>query len=148
VVFDLKDFDERTLRDRRAGSTPALSGFTFYGRRKSFRREADRQRGGYTDRYTPGLLSCLVLILGLNVLDALFTLTILNAGGCEINFVVGLAIDLWADKFWIWKFGLSSACVILLCLHSNFRFVGKAILGITVTYVMLAIYQFLILLRL
>ena len=148
MVFDLKDFDERTLRDRREGPTPALSGFTFYGRRKSFRREVDRQRGGYTDRYTSGLLICLVLILALNVLDALFTLTILNAGGCEVNFVVGSAIDLWADQFWIWKFGLSSVCVILLCLHSNFRLAGKAILGITVTYVMLAVNQFLILLRL
>ena len=100
------------------------------------------------DRYTPGLLSSLVLIVALNVLDVLFTLTILNAGGCEINPVVGSAIELWGDRFWIWKFALSSACVILLCLHSNFRFVGKAILGITVTYVMLALYQFLILLRL
>ena len=100
------------------------------------------------DRYTPGLLGSLVLILALNVLDVLFTVTILDAGGCEVNFVVGSAIDLWADQFWIWKFGLSSACVILLCLHSNFRLAGKAILGITVTYVMLAIYQFLILLHL
>jgi len=100
------------------------------------------------DRYTPGLLGSLVLILALNVLDVLFTLTILNAGGYEINPVVGSAIDLWGDRFWIWKFGLSSACVILLCLHSRFRLVEKAILGITVIYVTLALYQFSLLIRL
>jgi len=144
----LKRADERTLKDRRALPTPALSRFTFYGRRKSFRREAERQRGGYMDRYTPGLLGSLVLILALNVLDVLFTLTILNAGGYEINPVVGSAIELWGDRFWIWKFGLSSACLILLCLHSRFRLVEKAILGITVIYVTLALYQFSLLIRL
>ena len=100
------------------------------------------------DRYTPGLLGSLVLILALNVLDVLFTLTILNAGGREINPVVGSAIELWGDRFWIWKFALSSACVILLCLHSRFRLVEKAILGITVIYVTLALYQYSLLIRL
>ena len=100
------------------------------------------------DRYTPGLLGSLVLILALNVLDVLFSLMILNAGGGEINPVVGSAIELWGDRFWIWKVALSSACVILLCLHSRFRLVGKAILGITVIYVTLALYQFSLLIRL
>ena len=100
------------------------------------------------DRYPPGLFSSLVLILALNVLDVLFTLTILNAGGSEINPVVGSAIELWGDRFWIWKFALSSACAVLLCLHSRFRLVEKAILGITVIYVTLALYQYSLLIRL
>jgi hypothetical protein len=147
-VFALKDSDERTPKDRRLRPTPALSRYTYFGRRKVLRRGADRQRGGYTDRYSSGLFTFLVLILALNALDALFTLMILNVGGCEVNFVVGSAIELWGDRFWIWKFALSSACVILLCLHSNFRLVRKAIFGITVIYVMLAIYQVSLLLRL
>ncbi|RPJ01950.1 MAG: hypothetical protein EHM36_12945 [Deltaproteobacteria bacterium] len=144
----MKEYNERTPTDRRARPTPALSRFTFYGRRKSFRRDEDKQRGGYVDRYSPGLLFCLVLILALNVLDVLFTLTILNAGGCEVNPVVGSAIDLWGDRFWVWKFGLSSGCVTLLCLHSRFRLVGKAILGITTIYVTLALYQLSLIIRL
>ena len=100
------------------------------------------------DRYSPGLFFSLVLILALNVLDVLFTLTILNAGGCEVNPVVGSAIELWGDRFWIWKFVLSSACVTLLCLYSRFRFVGKTILGITAIYVTLALYQFSMIIRL
>ena len=144
----MKDTDKRILKDRRACSTPALSRFTFYGRRQSFRREADRRRGGYIDRYAPRLLISLVLILALNVLDVLFTLMILNAGGCEVNPVVSSAIGLWGDRFWIWKFALSSACVILLCLHSGFRSVGKVILGIAVIYVTLALYQYSLLIHL
>ncbi len=137
----MKDFDYRTVKDRRARPTPALSRFTFFGRRKSFRREADRHGGGYVDRYSSGLLTSLVLILALNTLDVLFTLTILNLGGREINAVVGSAIALWGDRFWIWKFALTSVCLVLLCLHSHFRFVKKAIWGMAAIYVLLALYQ-------
>ena len=144
----MKDTDKRIFKDRRARPTPALSRFTFYGRRKSLRREADRQRGGYVDRYAPRLLVPLVVILALNVLDVLFTLMILNAGGCEVNPVVGSAIGLWGDRFWMWKFGLSSACVVLLCLHSGFRSIGKVIFGIAVIYVTVALYQYSLLLHL
>jgi hypothetical protein len=138
----LKDFNKRVLKDRRTRPTPALSWFTFFGRRKSLRRETDKQKGGYTDRYTSGVLASLVLILVLNVLDVLFTLTILDAGGCEVNFVVGSAIALWGDRFWIWKLALSSFCIVLLCLHSNFRYARRAIIGTAIIYVALAIYQY------
>jgi hypothetical protein len=137
----LKGFDARILKDRRARPTPPLSRFTFSGRRRSFRRETDKQRGGYVDHYSLGLFFSLVVILALNVLDVLFTMTVLNAGGCEVNPVVGSALELWGDRFWIWKFALSSVCVILLCLHGRFRLVGKAILGITAIYAVLALYQ-------
>ena len=93
------------------------------------------------DRYSPLLLPPLVLILGLNVLDILFTLTILDAGGTEVNPVVGSAIELWGDGFWVWKFILSSVCVILLCLHSRHRLVKEVIFGITTMYVTLVLYQ-------
>jgi hypothetical protein len=146
VDVDLRHRDERTLNDRRKRPTPALSIFTVMGCRKSFRREEDRQRGGYVDRYGSGLLISLVLILALNVLDVLFTLMILNLGGCEVNVVVGSAIELWGDRFWMWKFALSSACIVLLCLHSNFRLVGKALLGIAIIYVILGVYQYFVIL--
>ncbi len=141
----MKGLDQRILKDRRVHPTPALSRFTFFGQRKSFRREADRHRGGYADRYSSGLLSSLVLILALNVLDVVFTLMILNVGGREVNVVVGSAIELWGDRFWIWKFALTSVCVVLLCLHSNFRFVRKAIWGMAAIYILLALYQYCLL---
>ncbi len=144
----MEDTEKRILKDRRVRATPCLSRFTFYGRRKSFRREEDRQIGGYVDRYAPRLLVFLVLILGLNVLDILFTLMILNAGGSEANPVVSNAIGLWGDRFWVWKFTLSSGCVTLLCLHSGFRSVGKVILAIAIIYVTLALYQYSLLLHL
>ncbi len=126
----MREFDQRAPKDRRRQPTPGLSRFTLRGRRKTFRRKEDRERGGYVDRYHSGLLVLLTLAVGLTVLDALFTLMILDDGGWEANPVVRSAIQLYGDRFWIWKFFLVSIPLTLLCIHSKFRFVVPVILGI------------------
>jgi adenylate cyclase len=47
----LRDFDRRTLGDRRKKPTPFLSRYTFFGRRRTLRRKIDQEKGGYLDRY-------------------------------------------------------------------------------------------------
>jgi hypothetical protein len=133
--FDLREFDTRMLKDRRVRPTPLISKFTFLGRRRTFRRKVDQQRGGYIDRYSSELFFFLILIAGLNILDAFFTMMILNAGGWEFNPIVDSVITLYGDKFWVWKFAIVSASLMLLCLHSKFRFVKAVILGITAIYI-------------
>ncbi|MBM4324538.1 MAG: hypothetical protein FJ115_13340, partial [Deltaproteobacteria bacterium] len=84
----MEGFDLRTVKDRRKQPTPAITRHTLWGRRKAFRRKEERERGGYIDRYHPKLLILLTLGIGLTVLDALFTMMILDDGGWEINPVV------------------------------------------------------------
>jgi len=93
------------------------------------------------DRYGSGLFILLVLILSLNVLDALLTMVILRDGGQEMNPVVCSAIQLFGDKFWIWKFFTVSIPLILLCLHSKFRLVMPVLLGIGAVYVTVVLFQ-------
>ena len=93
------------------------------------------------DRYGPGLLFFLVLIVGLNILDSLFTMIILESGGWEVNPIVRTAMDVYGDQFWVWKFFLVSFNLILLCLHSRFRYVSKIIPWITILYLGVIIYQ-------
>jgi hypothetical protein len=121
-----------------------LSKFVLRGRRGNFRRKEDQGKGGYVDRYGPGLLCLLVLILGLNVLDALLTTMILEDGGQEINPVVGSVIQLYGDRFWVWKFVIVSVPLILLCLHSKFRLVVPLLLGISAIYITVILYQVLL----
>jgi hypothetical protein len=121
-----------------------LSKFILRGQRTSFRRDEDRGAGGYVDRYGPGLLFFLVLILGLNVLDAFLTMTILEDGGWEMNPVVRSAIQLYGDRFWVWKFVTVSVPLILLCLHSKFRLVMPVLLGISAVYVTVVLFQVLL----
>lgn len=133
--------DKRILKDRRKRPTPALSRFTLRGRRKTFRRKGDQGRGGYVDRYHPGLLILLTLAIGLTILDALFTMMILDDGGWELNPVVHSAIQIYGDRFWIWKFIIVSAPLTLLCIHSKFKLVMPVILGVTGINVLIILYQ-------
>jgi len=140
----VKDSNRRILKDRRNQPTHGLSKFVLRGRRGNFRRKEDQGKGGYVDRYGPGLLCLLVLILGLNVLDALLTTMILENGGQEINPVVGSVIQLYGDRFWVWKFVIVSVPLILLCLHSKFRLVVPLLLGISAIYITVILYQVLL----
>ena len=83
----------------------------------------------------------MILAVGLNVLDALFTMMVLDDGGWEINPVVGSVIQLFGDRFWVWKFGIVSFSLTLLCLHSKFRLVIPIMLGITAIIGTVILYQ-------
>jgi hypothetical protein len=141
-------FDRRVNKDRRKQATPGLSRYTFLGRRKTIRRKTDQQQGGYVDQYSSTLFFFLILIIGLNVLDALFTLMILDLKGWEANPVVNSVITLYGTKFWIWKFSIVSISLALLCLHSRFRLVREIIVAIGCVYFMVVAYQIFLLLRL
>jgi len=137
----LKKSDRRILKDRRGHPTQGLSRFILRGQRSTFRRKEDQGTGGYVDRYGSGLLFLLVLILCLNVLDAILTMIILENGGSEANPVVRSAIQLFGDRFWVWKFLTVSIPLILLCLHSKFRLVMPLLLGISVIYIVVILFQ-------
>ena len=109
------------------------------------RRKDDQQKGGYVDRYSSTLFFLLVSIVGLNVLDSLFTMMILDKKGQEVNPFVRAVIELHGDQFWIWKFVMVSVCLILLCLHSKFKAVRIAIIFLTSIYLATVIYQIFLL---
>ena len=133
--------DRRILNDRRKQPTLALSRFAVKGQRRSFRRKVDQQSGGYVDRYGSGLFFLIVLIVGLNVTDALLTMMILEDGGWELNPIVRSVIQVYGDKFWIWKFAIVSVPLVLLCLHSKFRSATAVILGVGVVYAAAVLFQ-------
>ena len=137
----MSETDKRILKDRRRQATPGFSRFIFFGRRNAFRRKEDKEKGGYVDRYSSTLFFFLVLILGLNILDALFTMIILDFGGLELNPIVSSVMTLYGDRFWVWKFGIVSLSLILLCLHSKFRPVRTILLGINILYFLIILHQ-------
>ena len=143
-----EDFDKRIEKDRRRQPTPGLSRYTFFGRRRTSRRKSDQLKGGYIDRYSSTLFFFLITIIGLNVLDALFTMMILDLKGWEANPVVNSVITLYGTKFWIWKFFIVSVSLALLCLHSRFKWVKEIIVVISCLYIMVVAYQVFLLLRL
>jgi hypothetical protein len=95
--------------------------------------------------YNPVLLIPLILVLGLNVLDSLFTIMVLDFGGYEINPVTRSVITLYGDGFWIWKFVIVSVSLVLLCLHSQLKMVKVALLSISTLYTVTVCYQVMLL---
>ena len=69
---------------------------------------------------------------------------ILEDGGWEMNPVVRSAIQLYGDRFWVWKFVMVSVPLILLCLHSKFRLVTPVLLGISAVYMTVVLFQVLL----
>lgn len=139
--------NRRRLKDRRLQPTPALSRFTLWGRRETLRRNEDRARSGYVDRYHSGLLLILTMVAGLNILDAWLTMMILESGGWEINPVVRSVIELYGNRFWVWKYAIVSFPLVLLCLHSKLRLVIPIILGISGIYIIVILYQILLIIH-
>ncbi len=140
--LNLEETEQRTCQDRRKKATPLFSRYTFFGQRKDFRRQADQEKGGYVDVYSSKLFFFLVLIIGLNVLDAFLTLMILDVKGWwEANPIVRCAMDLYGDNFWIWKFAVVSLCSVLLCVHSKFRRTRGVVVSLSLFYLAIIIYQ-------
>jgi hypothetical protein len=144
LPFSTEDTDRCILHDRRMRPTPGLSWYTFFGRRKGFSKEHDHEKGGYIDRYSPKLFFVLVIILGLNILDVILTMFILEHQGYELNPVVRSAIDVYGDKFWVWKYGIVSACLLLLCLHIRFKRVKTIIVATCFIYFVVVVYQIIL----
>jgi hypothetical protein len=90
----------------------------------------------------------MALILGLNILDSLFTMMLLDLGEQEFNPFVRSFIELHGDMFWIWRFVIVSVALILLYLHRGFIRVRRMIICVGLVYVVIMIYQmYLILYR-
>ncbi len=132
--------ERRNLPDRRKRPTPMLSRYTLVGRRKGFRR-TEEGRNAYVDRYEAGLMAAFVAIVGLSLLDALFTLLYLQRGGTELNPFMRSAIDLGVVPFVLIKCGLTFLGIAFLCLHKNFRFVKPLIGGVLGVYTALLGYH-------
>jgi len=126
--FPLVEFAPQVPVERRRRPTPRFGYYSFFGRRKE-------------DRYSAPTFFCLVSITGLNVLDSLFTMMILDLGGWEANPVVKAVMDIHGDNFWIWKFALVSCCLTLLCLHSRYRLVKRVMVLLTSFYLVVVLYQ-------
>jgi Domain of unknown function (DUF5658) len=91
--------------------------------------------------YGVGLASLVILVAGLNILDAIFTQVILATGGSECNPVVRAAIDIYGDRFWIWKVAAVSSLLILMCLYSRLRLFRVILAGTALLFAGVISYQ-------
>jgi len=121
---------QRKGPDRRKRPTPMLSKYTFIGRRKTVRREEDKKRHIYVDRYNMSLFLMLMAILLLGVADACLTIYHVHVNGAvEMNPVMDYFLGMSPRVFFHVKYILTAICLVVLCLHKNIPLV-KYLLGI------------------
>lgn len=133
--------DRRVLRNRRRQPTSALSQLLLRWQKRTLRRDADRKRSSDVDLYSAGLLFLIILIVGSDILDSLFTKMLLDLIGWEINPIVRSVIELYGDRFWVSKVAILSIPLLLLCMHSRFRLAMSVILAICFIKIGVLLYQ-------
>jgi Domain of unknown function (DUF5658) len=138
----------RRTPDRRSRPTPILSRHTLSGKRQEVRREEDRRRHIYVDRYSLRFFVLLMAILVLGVADAFLTLYHVNVNNAEelnpiMNFFLGMSPRLFFNV----KYVLTALCLTVLCLHKNLPLVRYLLCVVFLIYLVIVLnhlYLFLV----
>jgi len=144
--------NRRAGPDRRKDRLRAFFCSFFMDRRHGPRRSDDKIQDCYVDAHEPHYFYVVILTLGLCLVDIFFTFVIISQGGEEINpFVAWLMENSSPGLFIGIKFFLTAAGLIFLLAHKHFRVMwlnsAQLLYIILSTYVVLIIYQLLLLNR-
>ena len=111
--------EKRSNADRRKRRFPQLKYFLFSGRRERQRRASDRKQVVLYDRYSPKIFAAIMSILFLSVLDALFTLFLIENGSKELNPIMALSLRGGPFTFFAVKYSLTSMALIIFLIFKN-----------------------------
>jgi len=111
--------DQRSGPDRRKSNLPRLKYFLFSGRRERLRRASDRHRFVIYDRYSPRIFAAIMAILCLSVVDALFTLFLIENGSNELNPIMAYALKSGPFTFFTVKYLLTSLALLIFLIFKN-----------------------------
>ena len=125
AVADGRGFAERRPGDRRRYTLRTLWHSAVAPRRFGARRREER-RYPLLDRFDAGMLTLAVALVGLSVLDSLFTLTLIAAGGRELNPFMAYALEHGVGAFAAVKMTLTAVPAVLLVATGNLALFGRA----------------------
>jgi len=137
--------NRRTGVDRRRHSLRTLTycGLQGRGRRLTARRH---DHSYYLDHYDPALVYSGIALLLMSALDAMFTLTLLQNGAYEANYLMAELITISDTLFVSAKILVTMFGVLFLLIHSHFRLLGignggQALQWLLVPYALLIIWE-------
>jgi len=115
------------------------------GRRKKARRQ-EEDSNYYVDRYEPRYLILISLILILCILDAYFTLKIIDLGGKELNRFMLVFINTKPVVALVFKYLVTAVSIVFILIHKNFLIFGKLRVSLLIyiffsVYVTLVVYE-------
>jgi hypothetical protein len=119
-VNNMNGMERRSGIDRREKTTPLFCKYWLKGKRSLPRRQEDRQFPQMVDRYNTKLLAVILFILSLSILDAFFTLVLLDKGAKEMNPFMAYYLDISPTVFFWIKYLLTCASVLLVLFIKDF----------------------------
>ena len=114
--------DRRSGIDRRKHKIPGFKYLLVKGARAKVRRQKDRHKFFFFDRYSAKLLAAILLILLFSVLDSFFTLFLTGHGSDELNPVMAYFLNLSPWAFIIVKYILTCSGVTVLLVFHHFYY--------------------------
>ena len=106
--------EKRSGTDRRKEAPSLFCKYWFTGNRFLLRRNEDRQTIQHVDRYNKKILFWIGFILMLSILDAVFTLILVEKGAKEINPFMAYYLNHGPMTFFCIKYLLTCASVIII----------------------------------
>jgi hypothetical protein len=141
------DADRRANSDRRTEPTSPWGAFPPAGMRMRNRRTDEHRQPYFVDRFSPGMLTFILMLVIGSLVDAALTIHVLHQGGAELNPVMGYLLGHGVGVFVIGKYVLTVIGLPVLLIFQNFylfgtRFrVGYLIPVCVVLYLVLITYQ-------
>jgi len=134
--------EKRRIPDRRRFPTKPVGRYSLKGLRQAARR-ADEDKNYYIDRYESRFFILITLTLILCVLDAYFTVKILQAGGKELNPFMLRIMDKNPGLALVIKYLVTAAGIGILIIFKNFVVFGRVKVSSLISIVFL-LYLFLV----
>lgn len=134
--------EKRQIPDRRSQPTKPFSRYSLKGLRSMSRRTGE-DKNYYVDRYEPRYFVLITLILLLCVLDAYFTLKLLQAGGREMNPFMLRIMEKNPNLALVIKYLITAGGIAILIIFKNFVVFGRIRVSRLIPVVFL-IYLFLV----
>ena len=141
------EMEKRNEPDRRQEPTGAWSAFPPAGKRMANRRAAEHCRPYFVDRFSVWMLIFILMLLFASIADAALTISVLQAGGDEINPVMNHLMSYGVLAFVLGKYLLTVVGLPLLLIFKNFYLfgtrlrVGYLIPALVALYLVLIGYQ-------
>lgn len=114
--------ERRSSQDRRQNHIAFFKLVLCKGKRCSLRRAEDCKQITVLDQYDTSLLICALVVVGLSMVDAALTLTLLKHGAVEVNPVMRYCIELGLGPFVIAKYGLTAIPLVVMVMLSASSF--------------------------
>lgn len=137
--------ERRRGTDRRKNPGSRLQWRNFFGgSRRGVRRKSDPQQV-YIDVFGLRDFLTVLIVLLLSCLDAVFTIYHISRGATELNLLMAYALNIGIGYFFVLKYSITAAGVLILCIHKNFRLIREVFIGIITLYSLLIIYHVILL---